>query len=70
MTNNLSLKLKLLSLLKLFKVCIFPALGLHCYTQAFSSCGKWALLPSCVHRLLVAVTSFVAEHGLQALGLQ
>ena len=23
-----------------------------------------------VHRLLVAVTSFVAEHGLQALGLQ
>ena len=24
------------------------ALGLHCCAQAFSSCGEWGLLPSCV----------------------
>ena len=25
----------------------FAALGLRCYTQAFSSCGEWGLLSSC-----------------------
>ena len=32
--------------------------------QAFSSCGEWGLHFVAVHRLLVAVASLVAEHGL------
>ena len=46
------------------------ALGLRCCTGAFSSCGEWVLLFVAVHGLLIAVASLVAEHGLQALGLQ
>ena len=46
------------------------ALGLHCCTRAFSSCGEWGLLFVAVHRLLIAVSSLAAEHGLQAHGLQ
>ena len=39
-------------------------LGLcHC-VRAFSSCGEQGLLFIAVHRLLVAVASLVAEHGL------
>ena len=45
-------------------------LGLHCCTRAFSSCGKWGLLFVAVHRLLIAVASLVAEHGLQEHGPQ
>ena len=41
-----------------------PVLGLSCCTQAFSSCGEWGLLLVAVHRLLIAVASLVAEHGL------
>ena len=40
------------------------ALGLRCYVQAFSSCGERGLLFVVVCRLLVAVASLVAEHGL------
>ena len=36
----------------------------------FSGCGEWGLLLVAMHRLLIAVTSVVAEHGLQARGLQ
>ena len=39
-------------------------LGLHCCTQAFCSCGEQGLLFVAVHRLLIAVASLVAEHGL------
>ena len=39
-------------------------LGLCCCAQAFSSCGEWRLLFVAVLRLLIAVPSFVAEHGL------
>ena len=39
-------------------------LGLHCSTRASSSCGEWGLLLVAVHRLLMAVASLVAEHGL------
>ena len=39
-------------------------LGLHCCMRAFSSCGKWGLLFVMAHRLLIAVASLVAEHGL------
>ena len=48
-----------------FKMYLFlAALGLHCCAQAFSSCGEQGLLFVEVHRLLVAVASLVAEHGL------
>ena len=40
------------------------ALGLHCCTRAFSSCGERGLLFVVVHGLLTAVASLVAEHGL------
>ena len=45
-------------------------LGLCCCTRAFSSCGERGLLFVVVRRLLLAVASLVAEHGLQARGLQ
>ena len=46
-------------------VCLFLAvLGLHCCTQAFASCEEQGLLFVAVHRLLIAVASLVAEHGL------
>ena len=40
------------------------ALGLHCCAWAFSSCGKQGLPFVAVRGLLIAVASFVAEHGL------
>ena len=45
------------------------ALGLHCCSWAFSSCGGWGLLFIAVSGLLIAVASFVVEHRLQAHGL-
>ena len=46
------------------------ALGLCYCERAFSSCGEWGLLFIVVRGLLIAVASLVAEHGLQAPGLQ
>ena len=40
------------------------ALGLRCYTQAFSSCGEQGLLFVAVPGLLIVVASLVVEHGL------
>ena len=40
------------------------ALGLHCCTWAFSSCGERGLLFVVVLRLLTAVASLTAEHRL------
>ena len=40
------------------------ALGLRCCAWAFSSCGERGLLLVAVCRLLAAVASLVAEHGL------
>ena len=40
------------------------ALGLPCCVGAFSSCGERGLLFNAVCRLLIAVVSLVAEHGL------
>ena len=40
------------------------ALGLRCCTRAFSSCSERGLLFVAVRRLLIAVVSLVAEHGL------
>ena len=45
-------------------------LGLHCWTWASSSWGEGGLLFVTVHGLLVAVASFVAEHGLYVRRLQ
>ena len=42
------------------------ALGLCCYTQAFSSFGESGLLFLAVRRLLVAVAPLAAENRLQA----
>ena len=54
-----------------FKIYLFlAALHLRCCARAFSSCGEWGLLFVVVHGLLIAVASLVAEHGLQACGLQ
>ena len=48
-----------------FLIYLFLAsLGLRCCVQAFSSCGEQGLLFVAVHRLLIAVASLVAEHGL------
>ena len=44
-------------------VCM-SVLGLHCCTQAFSSCSERGLLFVAVCGLLIAVASLVVEHGL------
>ena len=52
-------------------VCLFmAALCLRCYARTFSSFGERGLLFIAVRRLLIAVASLVAEHRLQARGLQ
>ena len=49
---------------------ILAALDLRCCAQTFSSCSKRGILFIAVRWLLIAVASLVAEHGLQAHGLQ
>ena len=51
---------KFIYLINLF----LAALGLLCFTWAFSSCGERGLLFVAVPRLLIAVASLVEEHGL------
>ena len=46
------------------------ALGLYCYTQAFSSFGAWQLRSITARMLLIAVASLVAEHRLSSCGAQ
>ena len=60
-SDRMTLNKYLFSLKYLFLV----VLGLRCYAWAFSSCGEWGLLSSCVAR-----ASHCGEHGLQAHGLQ
>ena len=44
-------------------------LGLHCYLQTFSSCGKWGILfVAAVPGLLIEVASLVSEHRLSVAG--
>ena len=43
---------------------VLAASGLPCCAQAFSSRGEQGLLFVVVRRLLIEVTSFVAEHAL------
>ena len=48
----------------IFIFLFLAALGLHCCTRAFSSCGERGLLFVAVGGLLLAVASLAAEHGL------
>ena len=64
-------KLELLHFFQFFKKFIYlfiylflAVLGLGCCAQAFSICGEQGLLFMAVCRLLIAVASLVAEHGL------
>ena len=50
--------------------CFLAVLSLHCYTQAFSSCGKQGPPFVAVRGLLIALSSLVAEHGLSSYGPQ
>ena len=43
---------------------LLAVLGLCCCARAFSSCSERGLLFVAVRRLLIAVASLVAEHGL------
>ena len=43
-------------------------LGIHCCTQASSSCYKRGYSPFGGNGLLTAVASLVAEHGLEGVG--
>ena len=45
-------------------VLFLAVLGLHCCARAFSSCREQGLLFVAVCRVLIAVASLVAEHGL------
>ena len=58
-----------LGLTFLFPIYLFmAALGLHCCTRAFSSCGEWGLLFIAVCGLLTAVACLCC--GARALGTQ
>ena len=48
----------------LFTYLFLAVLGLRCCVRVFSSCGERGLLFIVVRRLLNAVASLVAEHGL------
>ena len=65
----------------LFLLLFLAGLDLHCYAQAFSSCGKWGLLlvavggllivePSLGHRLLGEPASVLTVLGLRSCGTQ
>ena len=50
--------------MNLFIYLLLAVLGLCCWARPFSSCGEWGLLFVAVRRLLIAVASLIAEHGL------
>ena len=62
--NFISIFLFLLFIYLFTYLFILAVLGLRCSAQAFSSCGEWGLLFIVVRRLLIAVASLFAEHGL------
>ena len=63
MLHNLRV-LHILLFIYLFIYLFMAVLGLCCCAQAFSSCGEQGLLFVAVRRLLIAVASLVAQHGL------
>ena len=48
----------------LFTYLFLVVLGLHCYLQTFSSCGKWGLVFIVMLRLLIVMASLISEHRL------
>ena len=62
--RNLKTVFSLNKFIYLFIYLFSAALGLCCCARAFSSCSERGLLFIAVHRLLIAVASLVAEHGL------
>ena len=55
----------LIHLLSFFAIYLFFAvLGLHCWTWAFPSCTEQGFSLVAVHRLLIAMASLIAEHGI------
>ena len=58
------------STLFIYLFLFLAALGLCCCARAFSSCSEWEPLLAVVHGPLIAVAPPIAEHGLQARGLQ
>ena len=58
-----------LSLSKQF-IYLLAALGLHCCSQAFSSCGKQRHPFIVVHRLLLAMASLAVEFRLSCCSVQ
>ena len=54
----------LLSFFKIFIYLFLAALGLRCWSQAFSSCSKRGLLFLAVRGLLIVVFCLAAEQGL------
>ena len=65
-----SLKNKYIGIKDILLFFILAALGLHCCTWAFSSCGERGLLFIAVHRFLIVVASLVVEHGRKVRRLQ
>ena len=64
---NMYLNTFLFSFVLFFNLFIYlflVALRLCCCVRAFSNCVEWGLLFAVVCRLLIAVASLVAEHGL------
>ena len=61
---GLCLQIKYLDFFFKFIYLVLAVLGLHCCARTFSSCGERGLLFAVVRRLLIAVASLVAEHGL------
>lgn len=55
-------------ILFLFFNCLMPALGLHCCSWTFSSCGQGETLFAVVRGLLAVGASLVGEHGLSSWG--
>ena len=50
--------------------CLTAALGLHCCSRTFSSCGQGEMLLAVVRGLLTVLASLVVEHGLSPCGIR
>ena len=60
-----SAKARGITLKQIIYLCIYlflATLGLHCFAQAFSSCGEQYLFLFAIHGLLLAVNSLVVKH--------
>ena len=49
---------------KIYLLYFLAAVGLHCCTWAFCSCGEWGLLFTCSYSSFVVCGLPIAEHGL------